>query len=245
MTITENLISWTWRAYSVGIEILESNIGYTFRDEDLLQEALTHTTYVNEHKESTIGDNQRLEFLGDSIVNAVVTAKLFAQFPDDKEGALTKKRAEIISEPALSRIARHIELGMYLNLGRGEDMDGGREKPSILADAYEALVGAIFLDSSFDTVSAVVGKHFEAAFGSLENISTTDYKSTLLEYCQAEYKCLPRIVVVDEVGPEHEKEFVINVSLSGRIVGQGRGKNKKQAAQLACKEALRLLDYPL
>jgi ribonuclease-3 len=239
------LNSWTWRAYSVGIETLEASIGYTFRDKDLLQEAVTHTTYVNEHKESIIGDNQRLEFLGDSIVNAVVTAKLFVQFPDDKEGSLTKKRAEIISETALSKIARHIGLGTYLNLGRGEDMDGGRVKPSILADAYEALVGAIFLDSSYDTVSAVVGRHFESAFGSLENISTTDYKSTLLEHCQAEYKCLPKILVVDEAGPEHEKEFVINVYLSGRIVGQGRGKNKKQAAQMACKEALRLLDYPL
>ena len=245
MNITVSLNSWTWRAYSVGIETLEASIGYTFRDKDLLQEAMTHTTYVNEHKESIISDNQRLEFLGDSIVNAVVTAKLFAQFLDDKEGSLTKKRAEIISETALSRIARHIGLGTYLNLGRGEDMDGGREKPSILADAYEALVGAVFLDSSYDTVSAVVGKHFESAFGSLDNISTTDYKSALLEYCQAEYKCLPKILVVDEAGPEHEKEFVINVYLSGRIVGQGRGKNKKQAAQMACKEALRLLDYPL
>ena len=229
----------------MGIEILESNIGYTFRDKDLLQAALTHTTYVNEHKESVVGDNQRLEFLGDSIVNAVVAAKLFARFPDDKEGSLTKKRAEIISESALSRIARHIDLGVYLNLGRGEDMDCGREKPSVLADAYEALVGAVFLDSSYNTASAVVGKHFESAFGSLDNISITDFKSTLLEFCQAEYKCLPRIVVVDEVGPEHEKEFTINIYLSGRIVGQGRGKNKKQAAQMACKEALRLLDYPL
>ena len=245
MNITGISISWTWMVYSVGTEILESNIGYTFRDKDLLREALTHTTYVNEHKESTIEDNQRLEFLGDSIVSAVVTTKLFAQFSDDKEGSLTKKRAEIISEPALAQIARHIDLGIFLNLGRGEEMDDGREKPSILADAYEALVGAVFLDSSYDTVSVVVEKHFEAAFGSLKNISTTDYKSTLLEYCQAQYKCLPRISVVDEIGPEHEKEFVVNVYLSGRIVGQGRGKNKKQAAQMACKEALRLLDYPL
>jgi len=229
----------------VGIETLEASIGYTFRDKDLLQEAITHTTYVNEHKESIITDNQRLEFLGDSIVNAVVTEKLYAQFPDDKEGSLTKKRAEIISESALYKIARHIDLGTYLNLGRGEDMDGGRDKQSILADAYEALVGAVFLDSSYETVSAVVGRHFESAFGSFEHIPTTDYKSTLLEFCQAEYKCLPKILVVDEVGPEHEKEFVINVYLSGRVVGQGRGKNKKQAAQMACKEALRLLDYPL
>lgn len=245
MTVVLNSMGSTWRNCSVEIEIIESRIGYTFRDKDLLQEALTHTTYVNEHKESPIGDNQRLEFLGDAIVNAIITAKIFMQFPDEKEGPLTKKRAEVISEPALARIARHIDLGTYLNLGRGEDKDDGREKSSILADAYEALVGAVFLDSSFDTVSAVVKKHFETAFGSLKDITTTDYKSTLLEYCQSQYKCLPKIIVVDEVGPEHEKEFVINVHLSGKIVGQGRGKNKKQAAQMACKEALRLLDYPL
>jgi len=226
-------------------EILEAAIGYTFRDKGLLEEALTHTTYSNEHRESVLDDNQRLEFLGDSIVNAIIAKRLFCQFPEEREGSLTKKRAEIISEAALCRIAEHLGLGNHLNLGKGEDMDSGREKPSILADAYEALVGAIFLDSSYEKASAVVDKHFESALGSLENISITDYKSTLLEYCQSTYKCLPRIVVVDEIGPEHEKVFVVQVELSDKTVGQGRGKNKKQAAQMACKEALRLLDYPL
>lgn len=227
------------------IEVLERNIGYTFRDKNLLYEALTHTTYTNEHKDSSIGDNQRLEFLGDSVVNVIIARELFGQFPGDKEGALTKKRAEVISEAALSRIASHLCLGTYLRLGRGEDMDGGREKPSLLADAYEALVGAILLDSSYDSVTAVVRKHFESALGSLEHIPITDYKSTLLEFCQSQYRCMPKITVIDEIGPEHEKEFVVNIQLSGKIVGQGRGKNKKQAAQMACKEALRLLDYPL
>jgi len=229
----------------MAIEILEAVIGYKFRDKNLLEEAMTHTTYMNEHKESLLDDNQRLEFLGDSIVNAIIARRLFEQYPEEREGGLTKKRAEIISEAALSRIAVHIDLGKYLNLGRGEDMDGGREKPSILADAYEALVGAIFLDSSYETASAVVQKHFDSALGSLEHILMTDYKSALLEYCQSKFKCLPKIVVVDELGPEHEKEFVVKVQLSDKIIGQGRGKNKKQAAQMACKEALRLLDYPL
>jgi ribonuclease-3 len=229
----------------VEIDILESSIGYIFKDKKLLQEALTHTTYVNENKEAVVADNQRLEFLGDSIVNAVIAKNLFERFPDEKEGSLTKKRAELISETALYRIALHIDLGKYLYLGKGEDLDGGREKPSILADAYESLVGAIFLDGSYEIVSNVVEKHFKSAIGSLEKISMSDYKSTLLEYCQAQYKCLPRIVVIDETGPEHEKEFVVNVNIGGKIVGQGKGKNKKQAAQMACKEALRLLDYPL
>ncbi|HHO76401.1 MAG TPA: ribonuclease III, partial [Deltaproteobacteria bacterium] len=198
-----------------------------------------------EHRDSLLDDNQRLEFLGDSIVNAIIAGRLFLQYPEEREGGLTKKRAEIISEAALSRIAVYLNLGKYLNLGRGEDMDGGREKPSILADAYEALVGAIFLDSSYETAGAVVEKHFESALGSLQDISATDYKSTLLEYCQSMYRCLPEIVVIDEIGPEHEKEFVVKVQLSDKVVGQGRGKNKKQAAQMACKEALLLLDYPL
>jgi ribonuclease-3 len=229
----------------VECEALEARIGYTFTSRELLTEALTHTTYVNEHREAGVQDNQRLEFLGDSIVNSVVTFRLFAEFPEEREGTLTKKRAELINEGALSKIARHIRLGEHLLLGRGEDMDQGREKPSILADAYEALVGAIFIDSSYEVVSRIVRAHFDEVFGPMEKISITDFKSLLLEVCQSRYKCLPRIVVVDEIGPEHDKEFVVNVELEGGIVGQGRGRNKKQAAQTACKEALRLLNYPL
>jgi ribonuclease III len=229
----------------VEYEALEARVGYTFRSRELLVEALTHTTYVNEHRETGVQDNQRLEFLGDSIVNSVVTFRLFAEFPEEREGILTKKRAELINESALSKIARHIHLGDHLLLGRGEDMDQGREKPSILADAYEALVGAIFIDSSYEVVSRIVRAHFDEVFGPMEKISITDFKSLLLEICQSRYKCLPKIVVVDEIGPEHDKEFIINVELEGGVVGQGRGRNKKQAAQTACKEALRLLNYPL
>ena len=229
----------------MGYDLLETRLGYVFRDSELLKEALTHTTYVNEHRDPGVQDNQRLEFLGDSIVNAVITFRLFAQFPEEREGALTKKRAELINEGALSKIARYISLGEHLLLGRGEEMDQGRDKPSILADAYEALVGAVFIDSSYETVSSIVSGHFDEVFGPMEKISITDYKSLLLEVCQSRYKCLPRIVVVDEIGPEHDKEFVVNVELEGGVVGQGRGRNKKQAAQTACKEALRLLNYPL
>lgn len=226
-------------------DILELRIKYTFENKELLREALTHTTYLNEHRDSALQDNQRLEFLGDAIVNAVIATRLFIDLPEEREGILTKKRAELINEGALSKIARYIELGEYLLLGRGEEMDQGRHKPSILADAYEALVGAIFLDSSYDAVSKIVRSHFDEVLGPMEKISITDYKSLLLEICQSRYKCLPKIVVVNEIGPEHDKEFVVNVELEGKIIGQGRGRNKKQAAQTACKEALRLLNYPL
>lgn len=225
-------------------DAIEKEIGYAFNDKNLLTEALTHTTYVNEHKELGLKDNQRLEFLGDSIVNTVITTVLYDRFPDEKEGVLTKKRAELVSEGALSRIAGHICLGEFMLLGRGEEMDGGRQKPSILADSYEAVIGAVFLDSSFDTAKVIVLQHFSHAIGELDNVAITDYKSTLLEYCQSKYRCLPKIVVVDETGPEHDKLFLVHVRLNGRIVGHGQGKNKKQAAQTACKEALRLLDYP-
>jgi ribonuclease III len=227
------------------LDQLETSLEYTFKNKDLLNEALTHTTYVNEHKELVLKDNQRLEFLGDTVINSIITRRLFMQFPDEKEGPLTKKRAELISEGALSKIAHHLELGKYLYLGKGEEMDGGRKKPSLLADAYEAVVGAIFLDSSFEETSRVVEHHHENALGTFEDISITDYKSLLLEYCQSQFKVLPRIAFIDEKGPDHDKEFEASVTLNDRVIGLGRGKNKKQAAQLACKEALRLLDYPL
>ncbi|HRR69032.1 MAG TPA: ribonuclease III [Desulfomonilia bacterium] len=226
-------------------ESLESKIGYSFDNKKLLRESLTHTTYVNEHREEDLQDNQRLEFLGDAIINAVITTRLFTELAEEREGILTKKRAELINETALSRIARYLSLGEHLLLGRGEEMDQGREKASILADAYEALVGAIFLDSAFEPVSRIVERHFREALGPIEKVSITDYKSLLLEICQSRFKCLPRVVVVDEIGPEHDKEFVVDVELEGKVVGRGRGRNKKQAAQTACKEALRSLNYPL
>jgi ribonuclease-3 len=227
------------------LDQLEAKLGYTFRNKEFLREALTHTTYVNEHKDLALKDNQRLEFLGDTVINSIITRRLFMQFPDEKEGPLTKKRAELISEGALSRIARYLGLGKFLYLGKGEEMDGGRKKSSLLADAYEAVVGATFLDSSFDVTSRVVEHHYENALGTFEDVSITDYKSLLLEYCQSQFRVLPKITFIDEKGPDHDKEFEANVILNDKVIGLGKGKNKKQAAQLACKEALRLLDYPL
>lgn len=223
------------------IDLLEARIGHTFEDTSLLVEALTHTTYVNEHKDGGLRDNQRLEFLGDTVINTVITALLFERFPSEKEGPLTKRRAELINEAALSRIAMHLGLGEFLLLGRGEERDGGREKPSLLADAYEALIGAVFLDSSFEKVSAVVRSHYESVFGAVGDVSPSDYKSLLLEYCQAHLKEMPRIVVVRESGPEHSKEFEVVVMIGERVMGRGAGKNKKQASQAACREALRSL----
>ena len=226
-------------------EHIEERLGYSFVNRDLLQEALTHTTYVNEHKELGLKDNQRLEFLGDTVINFIITVRLFLLFPDEKEGQLTKKRAELISEVALSKIARHLGIGKFLSLGKGEEMDDGRKKVSLLADAYEAIVGAIFLDSAYEKATVVVQRHYDEVFGAFDEITITDYKSLLLEFCQSQFRALPRIMVIHEQGPEHDKEFEVNVTLQDKVIGHGKGKNKKQAAQFACKEALRLLDYPL
>ena len=225
-------------------QAFESRLGYIFRNKSLLNEALTHSTYANEHKSQEIRDNQRLEFLGDTVVNATIARKVYLAFPDANEGGLTKLRAELINEAALVKVARHIRLGEELCLGKGEEYDRGSSKPSILADAYEALIGAIFLDGSFDDASAVVEAHFKEVIGKIEDIGITDYKSTLIEYCQSKMRMIPEMVVEDETGPEHDKVFTICVRIDNEVIGRGTGKTKKQASQQACREALKSLNNP-
>ncbi len=222
----------------------ESRLGYVFRNKSLLNEALTHSTYANEHKSMDICDNQRLEFLGDTVVNATIAKKVYLAFPDATEGRLTKLRAELVNEASLVKVAQLIRLGAELYLGKGEESDGGSSKPSILADAYEAVIGAIFLDGSFDEASSVVEAHFGQTFGNVEDISITDFKSALIEYCQSEMRMLPEMFVEDESGPEHDKVFTLSVRLEGEIIGRGSGKTKKQASQEACREALKSLKNP-
>jgi ribonuclease-3 len=219
----------------------ESRLGYVFRDKALLDEALTHSTYANEHKSTEIGDNQRLEFLGDTVINAAIARKVYLAFPDASEGRLTKLRAELINEAALVKVALHIRIGEELYLGKGEEIDSGSSKPSILADAYEAVIGAIFLDGSFDEASSVVESHFNETIGKIDEIEMTDFKSAMIEYCQSKMKMIPEMVVEDESGPEHDKVFTLSVRLDGEIIGRGTGKTKKQASQEACRQAMKSL----
>ena len=224
------------------LERLEKNIGYAFKDKELLFEALTHTSYANEHREQDIRDNERLEFLGDAVVNTVLTIRLFKLMPESSEGDLTKQRAGLVSGDMLARIARKIGLGEFMRLGKGEELDNGRSKESLLSSTYEALIGALFLDSSFDTARQIVERHFDIAVGDLDSVKLSDYKSTLLEYCQKRFKVLPDIVLAGEYGPEHDKVFVMEVVMAGRIIGRGEGRNKKMAAQMASREALQTLE---
>jgi ribonuclease III len=220
---------------------IESRLGYVFRDKSLLDEALTHSTYANEHKSLEIRDNQRLEFLGDTVINATMARMVYLAFPEATEGRLTKLRAELINEASLVKVALHLMLGEELHLGKGEELDRGSSKPSILADAYEAVIGAIFLDGSFEEARSVVESHFERTIGKIEETPITDYKSAMIEYCQSKMKVIPEMVVEEESGPEHDKVFTLSVRLEGEVIGRGTGKTKKQASQEACREALKSL----
>ncbi len=223
------------------LALLETSLGYSFEDKRLLTTALMHRTYVNEHQQDGLEDNQRLEFLGDTVVNGVVSLLLFRQFPAEREGVLTKMRAEIVSERGLARLARHLNLGSFIFLGRGEEQGGGRQKESILSDAFESLFGAVMLDSSHARAEEVLLSLIEVVLGELEDVAISDYKSALIEYCQGAYGAQPSIEIISEDGPEHDKVFVAQVVINDRILGQGAGRNKKQAAQMACREALQSL----
>ena len=219
---------------------LEKRIGYEFKDKELLKNALTHSSYASENKLGYPANNERLEFLGDAYVDAVVGMRLFEILKDAHEGSLSRYRADVVCEASLSDAARSINLGDYLYLGRGEDTSGGRDKPSILADAFEALLGAIILDSGYDICKEVIlnllgDKIEQAATGNLSR----DFKTKLQEKVQEKnsnsaiaYK------VTDEKGPDHNKTFTVSVSINGEVLGTGQGSSKARAEQAAAEDAL-------
>ena len=220
------------------LDSLQKKIGYTFRDLFLLNKALTHKSYVNENSES-LKDNERFEFLGDSVLDLIVSDYSIKNFPDFAEGTLSKIRAAVVNESCLAELARQIDLGAYLLLGKGEASSGGREKNSLLANAYEALAGAIYFDSNLETASDIylpilsreIAKYAETA-------RFRDYKSELQEYTQTHFSCIPNYKIVDEKGPAHAKEFEVVVRIQQEIRGRGNGKSKKEAEQAAANSAL-------
>ena len=226
---------------------LQRNLEYFFNDLELLEIALTHSSYANENNLHPSKSNQRLEFLGDTIISLVVSEYLYNKYPFYPEGELTKIRAKVVCESSLAMTAEKIKLGDYLLLGKGEEATGGRRRESILADASEAITGAIFLDSTYDTVSRFLVSKFESdivkavAKGNL----FIDYKTQLQEKLQKITKERISYFVSEEEGPDHNKLFFVNVLLGKDVIGSGIGRNKKEAEQLAAKEALILLgeDY--
>lgn len=229
------------------LEELQKNIGYYFNDIELLETALTHSSYANENKLHISKCNERLEFLGDTIVNLVTSEYLYNKYPFYPEGELTKIRAKVVCEPSLAFIARKLNLGEYLYLGKGEEATGGRNRESILADSSEAISGAIFLDSSYETVREYLLNNFETdivtavAKGNL----FVDYKTDLQERLQKVSRAKVEYVVVKEEGPDHNKIFYMDVMINKETIGSGFGRNKKEAEQMAAKEALILMgeDY--
>lgn len=222
---------------------LEKNIGYTFKNPALLKEALTHSSYSNEKKSRgiTIPCNERLEFLGDSVLSIVVSSFLFDEYKDIQEGALTKIRAAVVCEKALSKFAKKIHLGDFIFLGHGEALNDGRNRPSILADTFEAVLAAMYLDSGehFNVVTPYLLPFVKEELAYIEENSVfVDYKTTLQQIVQQVEGERLEYVLVSESGPDHNKLFEVEARLNSNVIGRGKAHAKREAEQLAAKEAL-------
>jgi len=220
---------------------LQEKIAYRFKDERLLQTAITHSSYANEKKSREIKCNERLEFLGDSVLGFIVAQYLFESRPDMPEGDLSRSRAGLVCEGSLEDVARSIELGKYLRLGRGEETAGGRERPSILADATEALLGAIYLDGGLENAREFVMRFLLDSKSHARYSHFSDYKTSLQELVQRDRDKSVSYRLVDEHGPDHAKIFNVEVLVGGEALGSGEGTSKKAAEQQAAKAALERL----
>ena len=222
------------------IKDLEAAIGYKFRDISLLQNALAHSSYANERWHNSLMSNERLEFLGDSILGMVVAEYLYRSFPDRPEGELTRMRADMVCEKTLAAVAGRIDLGRHLLLGNGEEQGGGRTRNSILADAVESVIAASFLDGGVEAARQFIRKFIlvEVPVKKLHNV---DYKTGLQELVQQKKNQVLSYTLVGQSGPDHDKRFDVEVKLNGRVVGLGSGSSKKRAEQDAARAAMEAL----
>lgn len=217
------------------LEDLERKLEYHFKDSLLLQEALTHKSFANEQKGESPKDNERLEFLGDAVLDLVISELLFREFPSLKEGELSKKRASLVREEALAPLAREIGIGDFLQLGKGEERSGGREKDSLLADAMESVIAAVYLDGGLGATAELLKRLFIPIISSSPVI--TDFKSEIQELCQKQGLGAPLYETVSEEGPDHDKRFEVALVLNDKTLATGRGRSLKEAQQAAAKEA--------
>ncbi|EUJ31225.1 ribonuclease III [Listeria cornellensis] len=222
-------------------EELQESVGFTFTDTNLLKTAFTHSSYVNEHRKEKIEDNERLEFLGDAVLEVTVSHYLFTKFPNMAEGQMTKMRAAIVCEPSLVDFAEMVNFSRYVRLGRGEERAGGRTRPALLADVFESFIGALFLDQGLDKVvrflERVVFPKIDAGYFE----QTVDYKTQLQEIVQKDRDVVITYTILDEKGPAHSKAFEAIVAINQEQRGAGTGKTKKQAEQNAAKSAIQAL----
>lgn len=220
-------------------------LGLRFRDADLLTQALTHSSYVNEYagEDNSLGDNERLEFLGDSVLDIVVADMLYQEYPDESEGELTRLRAALVRTESLARIGSRFRLGEFLRLGHGENIMGGRRRITILCRAFEAVIGAMYLDSGIETVKRFVTPSLmELLDYVIENNLHHDARSELQEHVQARLSIAPSYRLADARGPDHAREFRVEVSIGESIIGSGSGASKRAAAQDAARAALQQLE---
>jgi ribonuclease III len=215
---------------------LESVLGYTFRDRGLLETALRHASWCNEQGKGIV-DNQRLEFLGDAVLALTVSERLMARFPDAHEGDLSVTRAQVVSEEGLSEVARQLGFGNWLLLGKGEERSGGRAKPKLLADAFEAIIAAVYLDGGFAAAWQLVERLLTHRINAAEIMNFHDFKTRLQETVQARLKATPTYRVVQELGPDHDKRFVVAVTIGTDEWARAVGRSKKEAEQTAAAEA--------
>lgn len=222
---------------------LEAIIGYRFQNIELMHEAMTHSSYANEHKAQHIKYNERLEFLGDAVLSIVVSDYIFKNLPEMPEGDLTKLRASLVCEKSLYEFAKSINLGKFLKLSKGERNNGGAERPSILSDAFEALIAAIYIDGGIQPASMHILSFVIPAIKNQKRKRVKDYKTTLQEIVQQNPGEKLEYVLVGESGPDHNKHFVVEVHLNSNVIGKGGGRSKKEAEQQAAREALELMGY--
>ncbi len=220
--------------------ILEEKLQYTFKDKKLIEKALTHSSYCREGSGSQKVNNERLEFLGDAFFDAVISSVLYEKMKDVDEGKLTKTRAQIVCEKSLASVSRKMSIGDFLNMGKGEEHLGGRQRESILADALEAIIGAIFLDGGYEAAAAVIKREFaQTVDDALAGKLFADYKTQIQEALQKRGKhTVIRYIVDRSEGPDHDKTFFVHLEYNGKILGSGSGKSKKEAEQHAAKAAL-------
>jgi len=221
------------------VNTIEDRIGYSFRNKELIREALTHSSFANERKINKLSCNERLEYLGDAVLELVSSDHIFRNYPDMPEGRMSKFRASLVCEEALAICAEKIGLGKLIFLGKGEEQSGGREKPSVTSDAFEAVIGALYLDGGIDTARKYITEY--VLQNAEEHLVTADPKSALQEKVQAMNHDTIEYRIISESGPEHDKSYSVEVLIGGKVCGSGTGRSKKLAEKEAALEALRRL----
>jgi len=224
---------------------LQEKIGYRFNSTGLLLQALTHKSYANENRSSGVSHNERLEFLGDTVLDFIISDYIMEVCPTSPEGRLSKLRAVSVSEANLSHVARSLDLGAHLLLGRGEEQTGGRDKNSLLANAVEAVIAAVYLDGGLEPARGLILRLFGPDVRKMADEGFShDSKTDLQEFCQSRFGELPTYRIINEFGPDHQKVFEVEISAAGKVIGRGDGRSKKEAEQTAAAVALKSLKEP-